>query len=97
MLWWRLLAFPLAAGIVFGCLFEFLRWLVDGIVSFRSLVCEIALIGVGSAVFLLSDGLLKPFERLFPLDTENTDAKPADECPRCEKCSGAGCGSGKGR
>ncbi len=78
VIWWRVLVFPLAAGLGFGCAFELLRWLADGVVSFRSLACETALIGVGAAVFLLSNGLLKPFERLFPLDEEEDIAEGTD-------------------
>ena len=68
--WTRLCLFTVAAGLGFGGSFELLRWLVDGVWSARSLACETALIGVGAAVFLLSDGLLKPIERLFPVEKD---------------------------
>ena len=71
--WLRLLLFSLLAGLVFGGVFEYLRLLVDGVWSIGSSLREMALMGFGCGAILLVDGLLKPLERLFPVEEDVND------------------------
>lgn len=64
--WKRLFAYSVIGGLLFGCIFEYLRFLLDNSWSIASLLREIGLVCVGIGIVLLIDGLMKPIEQLDP-------------------------------
>ena len=55
-------------GLLFGGVFEYLRFLLDSHWSAGSFLTETILVAAGTGAFLLADGLLRPLEDLPDLE-----------------------------